>query len=91
MFNAFSGVIKGRVQGVGFRYFAKTMAEELNLTGWVRNLTDGSVEILAIGPVPALEQFMQRLKTGPVGSRVQSADFHWFQELEEFNRFEIRG
>lgn len=91
MNNAFTGVIGGRVQGVGFRYFAKNSAEELNLTGWVRNLDDGTVEILAIGPIPALEQFMQRLKIGPIGSQVESTKFHWVQEPTEFTRFEIRG
>ena len=91
MFNAFTGVIRGRVQGVGFRYFAKNRAEELDLKGWVRNLPDQTVEILAIGPVPALEQFMQRLKTGPIGSRVESTDFNWLEEPEELTGFEIRG
>ncbi len=91
MFNAFTGVIKGRVQGVGFRYFAKNTAEVLNLTGWVRNLPDGNVEIMAVGPISALEQFMQRLKTGPIGSRVENTNFQWLQEPEEFTSFQIRG
>jgi acylphosphatase len=91
VFNAFTGVIKGRVQGVGFRYFVKNIAEELDLTGWVRNLADGTVEILAIGQVPALEQFMQKLKEGSIDSRVESTNFHWLQEPAELTRFEIRG
>ncbi len=91
MFNAFTGTIKGRVQGVGFRYFAKNAADELDLTGWVRNLGDGNVEILAKGPIQVLEQFMQKLMIGPLGSRVESTHFYWLQEPEEFMRFEIRG
>jgi acylphosphatase len=91
MLNAFTGIIRGRVQGVGFRYFAKNVADELNLTGWVRNLPDGTVEVLALGPEIALEQFMQRLRIGPLGSRVQSTQFHPLQESEAFERFEIRG
>jgi acylphosphatase len=91
MFNAFTGIIRGRVQGVGFRYFAKNKAEELHLTGWVRNLPDGTVEVLAVGPVPALEQFMQRLKVGPMGSRVEGTQFQWLEESQAFTRFEIRG
>ncbi len=84
-------MIKGRVQGVGFRYFAKNTAEELNLTGWVRNLPDETVEVLAVGPLSSLEQFMQRLRIGPIGSRVDSTHFQWLPEPEDFTRFEIRG
>lgn len=91
MFNAFMGVIRGRVQGVGFRYYTKAKAQELDLTGWVRNLPDGTVELLAKGPVSALEQFMHCLEAGPIGSRVEKADFQWFQETQEFKGFEIRG
>jgi len=89
--NSFTGVVFGRVQGVGFRYFAKNMAEGLRLTGWVRNLPDGTVEVMATGPLPALEQFMQCLKTGPLGSRVEKVDFQWLGEPRKFEDFEIRG
>jgi acylphosphatase len=91
VFNAFSGVIQGRVQGVGFRYYAKAKAEELDLTGWVRNLPDGTVEVLAKGPVSSLERFMHCLEVGPIGSRVKKADFQWLQETQELMGFEIRG
>jgi acylphosphatase len=91
MIKAFSGVIKGRVQGVGFRYSAKIKADELQLTGWVRNLPDESVEILANGPLSALEQFMHYLKAGPIGSQVESAEFQWLPEPQEYRGFEIRG
>ena len=90
MFNAFMGLIRGRVQGVGYRYFAKNKADELDLTGWVKNLPDGAVEIFAAGPRTPLEQFMQRLKEGPLGSRVESADFQWVQSTDDFKKFEIR-
>ena len=91
MFNAFTGIIQGRVQGVGFRYFAKSNANELQITGWVRNLPDGTVEVLAIGTQLLLEQFMQCLEKGPIGSRVERHEFHWFQEKRIFNDFEIKG
>lgn len=91
MFNAITGIINGEVQGVGFRYFVKNKAEELNITGWVRNLQDGTVEILAVGPIPALEQFMHCLKAGSIGSRVEKAQFQWFQESKTYSRFEICG
>ncbi len=91
MFNAFTGSVHGRVQGVGFRYFSKDCAEQLNLTGWVRNLPDGSVEIFANGPLSALEQFMQRLKVGPIGSRVEQTKFQWLETTERLEGFEIRA
>jgi acylphosphatase len=90
MFNAFTGTFRGRVQGVGFRYFTQDIAESLNLTGWVRNLPDGSVEVLAYGPPVILERFLQYLKTGPVGSRVDSTQFQWLELKEEYKTFEIR-
>ena len=91
MFNAFTAKVKGRVQGVGFRYFTKNQADTLHLTGWVRNLPDGTVEVLAKGFGPALEQFMQRLEEGPIGSRVEKVDFQWIQESQDFKGFEIKG
>jgi acylphosphatase len=88
---AIRGCIYGRVQGVGFRYFAQNKAEELGLSGWVRNLSDGSVEIRAQGPLQDVEQFMHYLKVGPVGSRVDHADFQQATEPEDIGGFEIRG
>ncbi len=90
MVNGFTGTIRGRVQGVGFRYFAKNKADTFNLTGWVRNLPDGSMEVTAFGPPSSLEQFMQDLRTGPIGSRIESAHFQWLQGSPESERFEIR-
>ena len=54
-----SVIVKGRVQGVGFRYFTHNLANSMDLSGWVRNLRDGSVEVLAIGPKQVLERFLQ--------------------------------
>jgi acylphosphatase len=90
LFNAFMGTIYGRVQGVGFRYFAIAKAKERKISGWVRNLPDGSVEVLAHGTSPSLEQFMQDLKSGPIGSQVENSDFQWFLDEKTFSRFEIR-
>jgi acylphosphatase len=91
VFNAFTASIRGRVQGVGFRYFVKRQAEALHLTGWVRNNTDGSVELQAKGQVSALEQLLQRLESGPIGSRIDKIDSQWLQESQDFKGFEIRG
>ena len=66
--------ISGRVQGVGFRYFAERAARELGLYGYVRNCFDGSVEAYAIGEAPALDEFRVRLTQGPRGARVEAVD-----------------
>ena len=63
-------VVQGRVQGVGFRYFAARAARELGVAGWVRNLPDGSVETLVEGDAEAVEGYLDRLRRGPLGSRV---------------------
>ena len=63
-------IVKGKVQGVGFRYFVIKEAQNLELSGWVRNLPDGSVETRAEGPDEKLEIFESSLKQGPSWSRV---------------------
>ena len=62
--------MQGRVQGVGFRYFAARAARELGVAGWVRNLPDGSVETLVEGEATAVEGYLDRLRRGPSASRV---------------------
>ena len=66
--------ISGRVQGVGFRYFAERAAQELGLRGYVRNCSDGSVEAYAIGDAGALDEFKARLAKGPRSARVTAVD-----------------
>ena len=83
-------VVAGRVQGVGFRYFAHTAAAREGITGGVRNLDDGRVEVMAEGDAEAVERFERSLRQGPVGARVDdvfvdlqpaSARFHEFRIL----------
>jgi len=64
-------VISGRVQGVGFRYFAQAAAEREKIDGWVRNTPDGGVEIVAEGDADSMRQFDRQIRTGPIGSRVE--------------------
>jgi acylphosphatase len=84
-------VVKGRVQGVGYRYFTRNKALELYLTGWVRNLPDETVEVVATGPVLELERLLHYLNEGPIGSRVEKVETQWLPEPREFKDFEIRG
>lgn len=81
--------VSGRVQGVGFRYFTQRNAREMGLTGYVRNLSDGTVEVLAFGPESQLEQFMLVLKEGPLGSKVLNLTYQWLPEKKEFSNFTI--
>jgi acylphosphatase len=67
-------VVRGRVQGVGFRWFALETAESLGLTGWVRNREDGSVEAEAQGTEEALSAFVARLKSGNPSAKVDSIE-----------------
>ncbi|MCW5873066.1 MAG: acylphosphatase [Anaerolineales bacterium] len=81
--------VSGGVQGVGFRYFVWHQARALQLTGWVRNLHDGSVEVLAEGPLPALEQLAAALRSGPPMADVQGCQLAWLPASGEFSKFEI--
>jgi acylphosphatase len=67
-------LIGGRVQGVGFRYFAQASAEREGLQGWVRNRPDGSVEALAEGEAEAVERFERSIRHGPPGARVEQVE-----------------
>ena len=63
-------VISGRVQGVGFRWFVEREAAQLAVTGWVRNCTNGDVEVMATGTREQLNSLRQKLEQGPRASRV---------------------
>ena len=64
-------LVSGRVQGVGFRYFAQATASREGLHGWVRNLPDGCVEAAAEGDADAIERFEYALRHGPPGAHVE--------------------
>lgn len=66
--------VRGRVQGVGFRWFVRERARALGLTGWVRNRDDGSVEVLALGNEASLRQLRHLLGTGPSGASVSAVE-----------------
>jgi acylphosphatase len=71
---AYRYLVSGRVQGVGYRYFALRAAEALGVTGFVRNLADGRVEAVAEGPEEVLAEFESKLRQGPAFASVQSVE-----------------
>lgn len=81
--------IHGHVQGIGFRYWFSDCAQELKLTGWVRNRVDGTVEAMLRGDCDAVTQMIEWAQTGPRGARVQRVEVSDSEEL--FERFEILG
>jgi acylphosphatase len=83
-------IVAGRVQGVGFRFFAARAARDLGVHGWVRNRPDGTVETLAEGAQEAVELYLERLRLGPPVSRVDSVEV---EELapQGFESFEVSG
>jgi acylphosphatase len=81
-------IVTGRVQGVGYRFFAERAARELGVRGWVRNLPDGSVEAVAEGEDEAIARFLERLRRGPLGSRVEALAEE-DRALTGFSSFEI--
>ncbi|NNM72899.1 acylphosphatase [Enterovirga aerilata] len=87
-------VVRGRVQGVGFRAWTQHQAQLHGLEGWVRNLSDGSVEAMLAGPAERLELMLKALREGPKGSRVEAVEEYPATEAEfgppSAGRFEIR-
>ena len=67
-------ILRGRVQGVGFRYFTYEVARELGIQGWVRNRSTGEVEIRAQGSMEAMRQFMTRIQSGPSLAMVEGIE-----------------
>ena len=82
--------VRGRVQGVGFRYFAIEQALMLGLRGYARNARDGSVEVLAQGPRPALERLLSRLRQGPPAAYVSEVQKVWGKPTEHLSGFHVR-
>jgi len=81
--------IHGRVQGVGFRYFTQQKAKELEINGWVKNMRDGGVWIMAQGDKNTIDTFIDYLKIGPTHSRVDKISKTEVQFVQELSKFKI--
>ena len=83
-------VVRGRVQGVGFREFVYTRARFLGITGYVRNLPDGrSLEVVAEAQRLALEQLLEYLREGPRSARIDSLEVQWGEASRRFSHFGV--
>ncbi len=83
-------IVRGVVQGVGFRFFVEREARSLGVVGYVRNRGDGSLEVVAEGSRGLLEEMVASLRRGPLGAHVSGVDTRWAASQGEFKRFEIR-
>jgi acylphosphatase len=79
--------IYGRVQGVGFRYFARELGRSMNLSGYVRNLPGGEVEVVAEGNEGLLAKYLGALRVGPTRAHVEKVDATWGEPTGEFYGF----
>jgi acylphosphatase len=84
-------VVTGQVQGVGFRYYVKRNADTLSLTGFVRNLQEGQVEVLAEGSHTSLEQLLTLLDLGPSGAVVVDVRSEYGAATGQFPDFRIES
>ena len=84
-------VVRGRVQGVGFRWFVEREAHILGISGWVRNNSDGSVEVLAQGTREQLLGLRSRLRQGPRAARVDDVEEFEAKPVSGLNTFRIEG
>ena len=83
-------IITGRVQGVGFRYFVQKAANDRGVTGWTRNLPDGTVEVEAEADADTLEDFRQTLWAGPALSRVDDVKETFSEAQGAYNGFSVK-
>lgn len=80
----------GRVQGVGFRMTAEDTADSLGVVGWVKNIREGRVEIVAEAEEATLERFLEVIRTGPMKNFIHRIEVSWSDASETFDEFEIR-
>lgn len=86
---AFKAKVIGIVQGVGFRYYTRHIAADYGVTGYVKNLPDGSVEVYAEGERDILEQFLTDLRRGPSAAVVDRVEIEWLTPENKYRQFSI--
>lgn len=83
-------IVQGLVQGVGYRFFVIRKAQEYGIRGYVRNLPDRNVEVVAQGEKGLVQDFIEQLKIGPVSAHVTGVDVEWSEHEPEFIDFDVK-
>ena len=83
-------IVHGRVQGVNFRYYTRLRAQELGVTGYVRNKWDRTVKVVAEGERGAVEKLLEFIKVGPRAALVRRVDSQWQDPTGQLEHFEVR-
>jgi len=84
-------IVRGRVQGVGYRNFALQTARRLGIKGWVRNRINGTVEAVAQGPRAVVEAYLEALRRGPAMAYVIAVEVEWQPPQPNESTFRVRG
>lgn len=82
--------VTGLVQGVGYRFFCVRQAQQHNIRGYVENLGNGDVQVVCEGSKGMINDFVKRLKTGPVSAHVTGIAIQWSENEEGFDTFDVR-
>ncbi len=88
-FQQLHAIVHGRVQGVSFRFYTQEAAQRCRVTGWVRNLAGGTVEVIAEGPRSQLNELLAFLHRGPSGAYVTRVEVEWRRATHQFQDFRI--
>ena len=91
MMKRIEAVVKGRVQGVFFRYTTRQIANKIGVKGWVKNTRDGNVKVVAEGEEFKLKDLIKFLEKGPELALVKNLDVEWGEYKGEFSKFSIKG
>lgn len=83
-------IVKGRVQGVSFRYYTRLTAERLGAVGWVANRRDGTVQVVAQADEKTLQAFVDFLHEGSPAARVDQVEVTWMEPEDSFTQFRVR-
>ncbi|MBD3224308.1 MAG: acylphosphatase [Caldithrix sp.] len=89
MKKALQVILKGRVQGVGFRWFTREQAREFGVNGYVKNLPNGDVEVVAEGEVAVVDAFIEKLKQGPGFAHVTDTEMTELQKTDRYSSFDV--
>lgn len=82
--------VSGRVQGVAYRYYARNIAEQLGIKGWIKNLINGDVELMVEGSQKTVKQMIEWCKEGPRLAIVENIEVDWLPYSGKFNHFYIK-